>query len=241
MARRRGRRPDDRRASAGADPGPLLLSEDWDAPEPDGFAADRAGRSLIIACGALAREILALRRALGPAGETLALRCLPATLHNRPEQIPPRLAAALKRAKAEGWGRLFVGYAECGAGPALDAVCAEAGAERIAGPHCYAFFEGLAAFEARREDEIGAFYLTDFLARHFDALVWRGLGLDRAPELSALYFAHYDRVVLLAQTDDAALEAAGRAAAERLALRFERRLVGYGELAGFVRRAAVPD
>lgn len=204
------------------------------APPP----ADASERSLIIACGALAREILALKSALGPSGDRLSLRCLPAALHNRPDLIAPRLEAALRRARAEGWGGLFVGYAECGAGPELDAVCAAAGAERIAGAHCYAFYDGVAAFEARREEEIGAFYLTDFLARHFDSLVWRGLGLDRAPELRDAYFAHYDRLVWLAQTDDADLAARAAEAAARLGLRLERRAVGYGELAGFVARAA---
>jgi hypothetical protein len=111
--------------------------------------------------------------------------------------------------------------------------------ERIPGPHCYAFFDGVDAFAARAEVEIGAFYLTDFLARHFEALVWRGLGLDRHPELIEMMFGHYDRLVYLAQTDDRSLDQAALRAALALGLRFERRFTGYGDLAATLARAAV--
>ncbi|MEL6317057.1 MAG: DUF1638 domain-containing protein [Pseudomonadota bacterium] len=191
---------------------------------------------VLIACGALARETLAVIAAGGFEG--LALRCLPASLHNRPEQIPDRVRAAVLAARAEGAAAVSVLYADCGTGGRLDAVCAELGVARIRGPHCYAFFEGLEAFEAHAEDELGAFYLTDFLARQFDALIWRGLGLDRAPELRAVYFKHYDRVVYLAQTDDPALDRAAAAAAARLGLPLVRRATGYGELATAVAAAA---
>ena len=116
--------------------------------------------------------------------------------------------------------------------------CVEEGVERIAGPHCYSFFDGNAVFTARAEQEIDAFYLTDFLTRHFDALVWRGMGLDRDPGLRDVYFAHYRQLIYLAQTDDPSLDAAAQEAADRLGLRYERRFTGYGELAGFVAAAA---
>lgn len=186
--------------------------------------------TLLIACGALAREVRAVIRANG-LEDRFALSCLPALLHNRPERIAGAVRARLHEGRAAGYARAFVVYADCGTGGALDRVCAEEGVERIPGPHCYAFFDGLDAFAARAEAEIGAFYLTDFLARQFDALVWRGMGLDRHPDLRDIYFAQYDRLIYLAQTDDPALTERARAAAARLGLAFERRWTGYGDLA----------
>lgn len=183
---------------------------------------------LLIACGALAREVLALQRA--SAWQGMALSCLPASLHNRPERIPEAVRDRIEAGRAEGFAKMFVLYADCGTGGLLDRVCEEEGVARIAGPHCYAFFDGNDAFAARAEEEIGTFYLTDFLARQFETLVWRGMGLDRHPDLRDMYFGHYDRVIYLAQTDDAALTEAARAGAEKLGLAFERRFTGYGEL-----------
>ncbi|WP_118136240.1 DUF1638 domain-containing protein [Oceanicella sp. SM1341] len=202
-----------------------LTEEGLAGPE----AAAGPGRVLLIACGALAREILALTAV--PGRGHLDLHCLPASLHNRPQRIPEAVRARIRSARGAGYSGIFVVYADCGTGGLLDRVCAEEGVERIAGPHCYAFYDGTAAFAARAEAELGAFYLTDFLARQFDALVWRGLGLDRHPELRDLYFGNYDRVIYLAQTEDAALTARARAGAARLGLAFERRFTGYGELA----------
>lgn len=196
-------------------------------------------RTLIIACGALAREILALIAQTG-AG-TVALDCLPAELHNRPGRIPEAVRAKVRAARAAGVSRILVGYADCGTGGRLDAVCAEEGVERIAGPHCYAFLIGNDRFAAAGEDDMDAFFLTDFLARHFETMVVRPLGLDRHPELRDIYFAHYRRLIHLAQTDDAALDRAARAAADRLALAFERRVTGYGDLAAFVAGAAAAE
>lgn len=213
----------------------LALNDDMLTEAGADFAAPQA-KTLIIACGALAREILALREQLG--AESVGLRCLPALLHNRPDQIPGRVAAAVAEARAEGFERILIGYADCGTGGLLAQKCGELSVEMIAGPHCYAFFDGQSAFAARAEAEIGAFYLTDFLARQFDALVWRGLGLDRHPDLLPMYFGNYDRVVHLAQTEDAALDAAAEAAAKKLGLAYHRRVTGYGELGAFVRRAA---
>ncbi len=192
---------------------------------------------LLIACGALAREVLALTEANG--WRHMALACLPAKLHNRPERIPEAVRDRVRRARTEGYERIFVLYADCGTGGLLDRVCAEEGVERIPGPHCYAFFDGVERFAERAEaGEITAFYLTDFLARQFDALVWRGMGLDRHPELLPMYFGHYERLVYLAQTDDPALDAAARRAAGRLGLAYERRFTGYGDLAHSLALAA---
>lgn len=157
------------------------------------------------------------------------LRCLPALLHNRPERIAPEVAAAIAAARAEGY-RVFVAYAECGTGGALDRVLREAGVERLPGPHCYALYSGLDAFAGAGERDMRSFFLTDFLARQFDTLVIGPLGLDRHPELLGEYFGGYERVVYLAQSDDPVLEAAARRAAARLGLRFERRATGLGDL-----------
>lgn len=190
------------------------------------------GRVLLIACGALAHEILAVIEANG--WDHLALRCLPAILHNRPERIPDAVEAAVREHRG-AFERVFVVYADCGTGGRLRAVCDRLGVEMVPGPHCYAFYEGVEAFAAR--DEFTAFYLTDFLVRQFDAFVWRPLGLDRHPELRDAYFGHYETLVHQAQTNDPALDALARAHAERLGLAFERRFTGYGDLAYALARA----
>lgn len=198
-------------------------------------AAEVAGRSLVIACGALAREIRALIRLAGL--QAIDLACLPASLHNRPERIPEAVRARIREARGR-YRRIFVAYGDCGTGGELDRVLEEEAVERIEGPHCYAFFSGLETFAAAAGTEPASFYLTDFLVRQFDTLVIRGLGLDRHPELLPLYFGNYRRLVHLAQTDDAVLQAKAREAAQRLGLEYEYRFTGYGDLAGFLERAA---
>ena len=188
-----------------------------------------APRPLVIGCGALAKELVALTRHAG--FPEVDLTCLPATLHNRPELIPEAVRARIRRARAEGRDQLFVAYADCGTGGLLDRVLEEEGVARLEGAHCYEVYAGRAAFAALAGEEPGTFYLTDFLARNFDRLVIGGLGLDRHPELLPLYFGNYSRVLYLAQTDDPALAAVARRGARRLGLRFERRFTGYGELA----------
>jgi len=192
-----------------------------------GLQPDRKGRILLLACGALAREILDLKSANG--WHHLDLACLPAILHNTPEKIPSAVEQALARHRAD-YDDVFVVYADCGTGGQLRATCDRLGVEMVAGPHCYSFFEGNAAFAARAEDEITAFYLTDFLVRQFDAFVWRPLGLDRHPDLRDMYFGHYTKLVYQAQTDDPALDAKARDCAARLGLAYERRFTGYGDL-----------
>ena len=189
--------------------------------------AEARGRVLVIAYGALAREILALK-ALNR-WEHLDLQCLPAKLHLWPDRIPDAVEAAV----AEGRGRyeaIFVAYADCGTGGLLQARCAALGVEMIAGPHCYSFFDGNDIFAARGDDEMTAFYLTDFLVRQFDAFVWRPMGLDRHPELREMIFGNYRRLIYLAQTEDPGLDAEAARAADRLGLAYERRFTGYGDL-----------
>lgn len=189
-------------------------------------------RPLIIACGALVSE---LRAVLGRNGlhEAIEVRYLPANLHNRPEGIVPALREHLD---GRGDRPTMVGYADCGTGGALDAMLQEyPDVTRIPGAHCYEFFAGSEFFAQLHDEQPGTFYLTDFLAKHFDALVWQGLGLDRHPELRDMYFGAYTRVMLLSQTTDPAVEVAGRQAADRLGLAFEHRHVGLDGL-----EAAIP-
>ena len=193
-------------------------------------------RTLVIACGALAREISTLVRREG--WSAIEVQCLPAVWHNHPERIPGGVREKIRNARARpDIGRIFVAYADCGTGGALDAVLEAEGAERIPGAHCYEFFAGGRAFAALHEAEPGTLYLTDYLARNFDRLIIEGLGIDRHPELEAVYFGNYRRLVHLAQTPDDALRDAARAAAERLGLEFVHRLTGYGDLEAFVARA----
>ena len=204
--------------------------------------AGASRRPLVIGCGALANELVELTRRAGlPA---MDLTCLPASLHNRPERIPAAVARRIRRARADGYDRIFVAYADCGTGGLLDPMLEAEGVARLEGAHCYEVYAGRAAFAALHDAEPGTFYLTDFLARNFDRLVIRGLGLDRHPELLPLYFGNYRRLVYLAQTDDPTLTRLAEAGAARLGLAFERRLVGLGELApaiaDFASRASAP-
>ena len=193
-----------------------------------------APRTLLIACGALAREVRALIERNG--WNHLQLTCLPAQLHNRPERIPAAVRAKI-RANRSRFERILVVYGDCGTGGELDRVLAEEGVLRIEGPHCYAFYRGLDGFLADADAEPGCFYLTDFLARHFERLVVEGLGLDRYPELLPLYFGNYTKLVYLAQTADPEREQAAKAAALRLGLAYERRFTGYGGLESFLAHA----
>jgi hypothetical protein len=158
------------------------------------------------------------------------ITCLPATLHNRPGGIPEAVRQRIRRRRA-GYDRVFVAYADCGTGGLLDPVIAEEGVEGLAGAHCYEFYATSPEFARLVDDEPATFFLTDFLARNFDRLVIKGLGLDRHPDLRDQYFGNYRRLVYLAQTDDPALAAAARRAARRLGLRYEHRTTGYGRLA----------
>jgi hypothetical protein len=193
-----------------------------------GLAPAQQGRILLIACGALAHEILALKAANG--WSYLDLQCLPAKLHLWPEKIIPAVEDAVAKARG-AYDDVFVVYADCGTGGLLQAACDRLGVAMVEGPHCYAFFEGNAAFAAHSETEFTAFYLTDFLVRQFDAFVWKPMGLDRHPELRDMYFGNYTKLVYQAQLDDPALDAKAQDCAARLGLAYERRFTGYGDLA----------
>jgi uncharacterized protein DUF1638 len=188
---------------------------------------DTPARKLIIACGALAREIAALRRANG--WNTIDVVCLPPELHNRPERIASAVREKI-RENRDRYAGIFVAYGDCGTKGALDAVLREEGVERIAGAHCYEFFATPAVFAALSDAEPGSFYLTDFLLRHFDRLVISGLGIDRHPELLPVYFGNYRRLVYLAQAPKADAEDQARAIASRLGLDYRFQSTGYGGL-----------
>lgn len=200
-----------------------------------GLPPQHAGRILLIACGALAHEVLTLKRMNG--WDHLDLQCLPAKLHLWPEKIIPAVEAAVAEARG-AYDQVFVVYADCGTGGLLQAACDRMGVEMVEGPHCYSFFEGNAVFAARAETEFDAFYLTDFLVRQFDAFVWRPMGLDRHPELRDMYFGNYRKLVYQAQVDNAVLDAKARDCAARLGLEYERRFTGYGDLAVTLDRVA---
>lgn len=193
-----------------------------------GFTEDmRPGNILLLACGALAREILDLKKRNG--WDHMSLTCLPAILHIYPDKITQAVEDAVAKHKDQ-YDQIFVVYADCGTGGLLQQACERLGVEMIKGPHCYSFFEGNDVFADRNEDEITAFYLTDFLARQFDAFVWKPMGLDRHPELRDMYFGNYTKVVYQAQTDDPDLTRRAKDCADKMGLAFERRLTGYGDL-----------
>ncbi len=185
------------------------------------------GRVMVIACGALAREILALTDA-NDWGH-IHLTCLPAILHNHPDKICDAVEQAVAKHRPN-YGTIYVAYADCGTGGQLARLCDDLGVEMIKGPHCYSFYEGNEGFAQRASDEIDAFYLTDFLVRQFDAFVFKPLGLDRHPELRDMYFGNYRKLVYQAQTDDPRLDEKARDCADRLGLAYERRATGYGDL-----------
>ena len=189
-------------------------------------------RTLIIACGALARE---LRVVLAPLGSAVQVEYLPSSFHNRPQQIAPTVDALLT-ARSADFDHVAIAYADCGTGGHLDAVLERHGVQRLAGAHCYEFFAGSALFASLQDNEPGTFYLTDYLARHFEQLVFVGLGLDRHPHLRDIYFGNYTRVVLLSQTNSAELVGLAEAAAASIGLAFEHRHVGIEPFTAQVRR-----
>lgn len=207
-----------------------------DLSPQDSFAFEKnEGGVLLVACGALGREIISLIETNRWQG--FDVTCLPAKLHNYPDQIPQAVRGKIREAKGR-YRSIYVLYGDCGTGGLLDKVLEEEGVERIGGPHCYAFFSGQDNFRKTEEADITAFFLTDYLARHFDKLVWEGLGMDKHPELLPIYFGNYTKIVYLAQIMDAALEEKAKAAAAKLGLAYEYRFTGFGELESEMRKRA---
>jgi hypothetical protein len=195
-----------------------------------------AEKVLVIACGMIAREVLAVKERLGL--DHVELTCLPAEFHYYPDRIAPAMDAAIQKARAEGYKHIFVGYGDCGTGGMLDKVLARHGVERMPGPHCFAFYQGMDAFAKIADDDMMSFYMTDFLCRQFEAFFIKPLGLDRHPELARDFFGNYEKVIYLAQTDDPELEKVAIDAARMLGLGYEKRRTGYGDLEPRLARAA---
>lgn len=191
------------------------------------FSGTPQATVLVIACGALAHEITWLQKVNG--WGHMDLQCLDAELHNKPKLIAGKLRAKIEQNRHR-YSHIFVGYADCGSGGDIDRVIEQEGLERLPGAHCYSFYAGEQRFNQLAEQELGSFYLTDFLVEHFGRLMVRGLKLDRYPELREQYFANYRRVVYLSQREDARLVAKARQAAEFLDLAFVHEHVGYGDL-----------
>ncbi|MDJ0614197.1 MAG: DUF1638 domain-containing protein [Rhizobiaceae bacterium] len=190
----------------------------------------------VIACGMIAREVLAINEQMG--FEHVDLKCLPAEYHHHPEKIAPEMDKAVLKARDEGFEHIFVGYADCGTGGELDKICSKHGVERITGPHCFSFYMGNQQFMEAGDDYLTTFFITDFLARHFETFMKKPLGLDRHPELLPMYFSHYTRALYLAQTEDPVLEQNARKAAEFMGLEYEYRFTGFGDLVPALSSAA---
>lgn len=172
---------------------------------------------LLIACGAIAKEIIQLQTLNG--WQHIKIQCLPAELHNRPEKIPTAVRSVIEEQGA-AFDKIFVAYADCGTGGMLDKMLAEFSIERLPGTHCYDFFAGSDVFQALAEAEPGTFYVTDFLVQHFDRLVKKGLGLEQHPELKSVYFENYHRLVYLSQSHSPELEAMAKQQARYLGLEY---------------------
>jgi hypothetical protein len=194
------------------------------------------GKLLVIACGMIAREVLAVKEQLRL--DHLDLTCLPAEFHFYPDRIAPAMDKAIEKAKADGYTNIFVGYADCGTGGLLDRICEKHGVERMAGPHCFAFYQGMDAYAKIAEDDMTSFYMTDFLCRQFDAFFMKPLGLDKHPELIKDYFGNYEKLIYIAQTNDPELDKVAEKAAKMLGLVYERRATGYGDLTAGLAAAA---
>ena len=207
---------------------PDVIPSDQTLTDQGAEVTGSAARILLIACGALAREILAVIRAND--WQHMDLVCLPAIYHNHPEKITDAVEAAVVKHRPK-YDSINVVYADCGTGGQLFEKCKQLGVEMVQGPHCYSFFEGNEVFDETSENEYTALYLTHFLVRRFDAFIWKPLGLGRHPDLRDMYFGNYEKLVYQAQTNDPALDAKAKECADRLGLAFERRFTGYGDLA----------
>ena len=188
----------------------------------------------ILGCGALAKELVELIEQF-PEGQ-VELTCLPASWHNTPEKIVPGLRTKIQNLKKKN-RKILVAYGDCGTGGDIDALLAQEHVERIEGPHCYEMYMGRASFEKEMEDELGTFFVTDYMVRHFERIVMKGMGLRAHPELRDMYFQHYTRFLYLAQKEDDKLLAKAKDCARELDLRFEYRLTGFGEFTQFLQQA----
>ncbi len=193
-------------------------------------------QTCIVACGALAKEIKILISQL-PNADSFHLTCLPAILHNHPDKIPPLLDEKLhKISQSKKYSQILVAYADCGTGGRIAKVCEKYHVPWIQSPHCYAFFATHDTFDTISQQEIGSFYLTDYLVSHFDRLIIQGLGIDTHPQLRDTFFKHYVQLVYLAQNPTPSLEKKAQEAAKKLKLSYAMHVTGYGDLAHFIQQ-----
>jgi len=185
----------------------------------DRQAASKVKSTLVIACGAIAHELVAVLKA--NQWDHTEIKCLPAEWHNTPDKIVPAIREILSE-KTDSFQRVFIAYGDCGTGGKLDTLIAEQHAlgnkniERLGGDHCYAFFAGLDNFASISNDDIGTFYLTDYLAANFDRLILEDLGIKAHPELLSMYFGNYNRLVYLSQQDKPELLETAKQAAKHI-------------------------
>lgn len=216
----------------------MKLPDDQTLTETGLSIDDNGGQVLLIACGALAREILDL--IVINKWDHLTLTCLPAILHIDPSKIIDAVEGAVRKNQGK-FAKIYVVYADCGTGGKLFDLCNKLGVEMVEGPHCYSFFEGNTRFQDRTDDDFGSFYLTDFLVRQFDAFVWKPLGLDRHPELRDMYFGNYTKLIYQVQVPNPELSVKARNCADRLGLKYEERFTGYGDMETTIKNWANPS
>jgi len=203
----------------------------------EAVTAPRLPKTLMIGCGAVANEMVAIIKANG--WDHVTLTCLPAEWHNTPDKIPEGMARKINEAKEDGsYERIVSLYADCGTGGMLDVLLEKEGVVRIPGPHCYEFFSTQPVFEQMMEEELGSLFLTDFFVRHFDRLILDGLGISKHPELRDMYFGHYKRAIYMAQAKDSELEAMAKACADKIGLKYEYIYTGYGTLETYMTEQA---
>jgi hypothetical protein len=200
-------------------------------PAERGIAAVPEAGLTLIACGALARELLAIT-AQFPDGQ-VDLTCLPASWHNHPEKIVPGLRRKVAALRRKG-RRVAVVYGDCGTGGEIDTFLESENVPRIPGPHCYEMYLQQPDFDDEMERELGTFFLTDYMVRHFERIIMQGMGLRRHPQLRDLYFGNYTRVLYIAQTEDLVLERKAMVAADELGLAYQYRFAGFGRLTPWV-------
>jgi hypothetical protein len=196
-------------------------------------------KTRVIACGMIAREILDVCEMNGFGH--VSLTCLPADYHHKPQLIAPAIDEAIVKARSEGYDNIFIGYADCGTGGQLDKICQKHGVERIEGPHCFSFYIGNQSFDETSDDYTTTFFITDFLARHYENFLLKPLGILKHPELLEMYFGNYTTALYLAQTNDTELDRRAQEIAAILGLNYKRKFTGYGDLAPAIANTQIPD
>ena len=161
-------------------------------------------RTAFLACGAVALDVAALvERKAWPAD----VHGISSDLHMTPLDIAPAVERKLRRLVPR-YERVIVVYGDCGTGGRLDAVLERYPAVRPAGVHCFEWYAG--DVYRRFSEDIGIYFLTDWLVDHWERAVVKGLGLDRFPWLKETYFGNLTRVLFVRQHRDAERELKAR-------------------------------